>query len=70
VPLLFPYPQPLRFHTRQLPRAFPFDLQELHDKKKQMANIIELSNLSYESRDNFQMDIAAIEQVPSNGTFK
>jgi len=37
--------------------------QELHDKKKQMANIIELSNLAYESRDNFQMEIAAIEQV-------
>lgn len=38
-------------------------LKELHDKKKQMANIIELSNLSYESRDNFQMEIAAIEQA-------
>jgi len=37
--------------------------KELHDKKKQMANIIELSNLSYEARDNFQMEIAAIEQA-------
>jgi len=44
--------------------------QELHDKKKQMANIIELSNLSYESRDNFQMDIAAIEQVLSISIIK
>jgi hypothetical protein len=33
-----------------------------------MANIIELSNLSYESRDNFQMDIAAIEQVLARET--
>jgi DNA repair exonuclease SbcCD ATPase subunit len=37
--------------------------KELHDRKKMMANIIELSNLSYESRDNFQMEIAAIEQA-------
>ena len=37
--------------------------RELHDKKKQMANIIELSNLSYEQRDNSQMEIAAIEQA-------
>jgi hypothetical protein len=39
------------------------NVQELHDKKRAMANIIELSNLSYEARDNFQMEIAAIEQV-------
>merc|ERR1740138_524299 len=37
--------------------------KELHEKKKQMANIIELSNLSYEQRDNSQMEIAAIEQA-------
>jgi len=37
--------------------------QELHDKKRQMANIIELSNLSYEARDNFQMEVAALEQA-------
>ena len=37
--------------------------RELHEKKKQMANIIELSNLSYEQRDNSQMEIAAIEQA-------
>lgn len=36
--------------------------RELHEKKKQMANVIELSNLSYEQRDNYQMEIAAIEQ--------
>jgi hypothetical protein len=29
--------------------------RELLEKKKQMANIIELSNLSYEERDNFQV---------------
>ena len=28
-----------------------------------MANIIELSNLAYEARDNYQMEIAAYEQV-------
>jgi chromosome segregation ATPase len=37
--------------------------KELHDKKKQMASIIEKSNLAYESRDNYQMEIAAIEQA-------
>mmetsp|Transcript_61910 Transcript_61910/g.106372 ORF Transcript_61910/g.106372 Transcript_61910/m.106372 type:complete len:548 (+) Transcript_61910:1-1644(+) len=37
--------------------------KELHEKKRAMANIIELSNLSYEARDNFQMEIAAIEQT-------
>jgi len=35
--------------------------RELHDKKKQMANIIELSNLAYEQRDAAQMEVAAIE---------
>merc|ERR1712227_996865 len=29
--------------------------KELQEKKKQMANIIELSTLSYEQRDNCQM---------------
>uniref|UniRef100_A0A7S1XXH8 ODAD1 central coiled coil region domain-containing protein n=1 Tax=Phaeomonas parva TaxID=124430 RepID=A0A7S1XXH8_9STRA len=37
--------------------------KDLEEKKRQMANIIELSNLSYEQRDNFQMEIAAIEQA-------
>jgi coiled-coil domain-containing protein 63/114 len=36
--------------------------RELHEKKKQMANIIELSNLAYEQRDASQMEVAAIEQ--------
>ena len=35
--------------------------RELHDKKKQMSNIIELSNLAYEQRDAAQMEVAAIE---------
>ncbi|KAF0691983.1 Aste57867_16889 [Aphanomyces stellatus] len=34
-----------------------------NERKKQMANIIELSNLSYEQRDSAQMEIKAIEQV-------
>ena len=37
--------------------------RELHEKKKQMANVIEVSNQAYEQRDNFQMEIAAIEQA-------
>lgn len=37
--------------------------RELHEKKRQMANVIELSNLAYEQRDNYQMEIAAIEQA-------
>ncbi|KAJ8609533.1 hypothetical protein CTAYLR_006021 [Chrysophaeum taylorii] len=37
--------------------------RELHDKKRQMANVIEVSNLAYEQRDNYQMEIAAIEQA-------
>lgn len=37
--------------------------RELQDKKKQMAEIIELSNQSYEQRDTYQMEIAAIEQA-------
>eukprot|EP00937_MAST-01D_sp_MAST-1D-sp2_P006080 g6080.t1 len=36
--------------------------KDLHDKKRQMANIIELSNLAYEQRDASQMEVAAIEQ--------
>lgn len=36
--------------------------KELHEKKKQMANIIESSNLAYESRDQAQMEMTAIEQ--------
>ena len=34
-----------------------------HEKKKQMANIIELSNQAYESRDQGQMEVAAIQQA-------
>ncbi|RHZ14934.1 hypothetical protein DYB37_004608 [Aphanomyces astaci] len=34
-----------------------------NERKKQMANIIELSNLSYEQRDSAQMEIKAIDQV-------
>jgi len=37
--------------------------KELYEKKRQMANIIELSNLAYEARDNYQMEIAAYEQM-------
>ena len=37
--------------------------RDLQDKKRQMAEIIELSNQSYEQRDTFQMEIAAIEQA-------
>mmetsp|Transcript_11365 Transcript_11365/g.39630 ORF Transcript_11365/g.39630 Transcript_11365/m.39630 type:complete len:550 (-) Transcript_11365:22-1671(-) len=36
--------------------------RELHEKKKQMANIIELSNQAYEARDGAQMEIAAVQQ--------
>lgn len=36
--------------------------RELQDRKRQMAEIIELSNQMYEQRDQFQMEIAAIEQ--------
>merc|ERR1712232_518486 len=36
-----------------------------HEKKKQMANIIEMSNQAYESRDQAQMEITAIEQMNS-----
>lgn len=36
--------------------------KELVEKKKQMANIIEMSNLAYEQRDGAQLEIAAIEQ--------
>lgn len=37
--------------------------RELQEKKKLMAEIIELSNQSYEQRDSYQMEIAAIEQA-------
>merc|ERR1712166_1041568 len=37
--------------------------RELHEKKKKMANIIELSNQAYEARDQAQMEIAAIQQA-------
>ena len=37
--------------------------KELHEKKKQMANIIELSNRAYEQRDSAQIEIAAIQQA-------
>jgi hypothetical protein len=37
--------------------------KDLQDKKKLMAEIIEISNQAYEQRDNFQMEIAAIEQA-------
>jgi DNA repair exonuclease SbcCD ATPase subunit len=37
--------------------------RDLHEKKKAMANIIELSNQSYETRDAAQMEIAAIQQA-------
>jgi chromosome segregation ATPase len=37
--------------------------RDLQEKKRQMAEIIELSNQAYEQRDNFQMEVAAIEQA-------
>ncbi|GMH54021.1 hypothetical protein TL16_g01588 [Triparma laevis f. inornata] len=37
--------------------------KELHEKKKQMAHVIELSNMTYEQRDNCQMEITAIDQA-------
>ena len=37
--------------------------RELQERKLRMAEIIELSNQSYEQRDAFQMEIAAIEQA-------
>lgn len=37
--------------------------RELQDRKQKMAEIIETSNQSYEQRDTYQMEIAAIEQV-------
>lgn len=37
--------------------------RELQEKKQAMAEIIELSNQSYEQRDAYQMEIAAIEQA-------
>lgn len=37
--------------------------RELQERKKHMAEIIEVSNQSYEQRDTFQMEVAAIEQA-------
>uniref|UniRef100_A0A7S0XDM7 ODAD1 central coiled coil region domain-containing protein n=1 Tax=Chromulina nebulosa TaxID=96789 RepID=A0A7S0XDM7_9STRA len=37
--------------------------KELYEKKKKMAEIIEVSNQSYEQRDTYQMEISAIEQA-------
>ena len=37
--------------------------RELHDRKQKMAEIIELSNQSYEQRDTYQMEVAAVEQA-------
>jgi hypothetical protein len=37
--------------------------RELQDRKRKMAEIIEVSNQSYEQRDKYQMEIAAIEQA-------
>jgi tetratricopeptide (TPR) repeat protein len=37
--------------------------RDLQEKKRAMAEIIEVSNQAYENRDNFQMEIAAIEQA-------
>lgn len=37
--------------------------RDLQEKKRQMAEIIEMSNQAYEQRDNFQMEVAAIEQA-------
>jgi hypothetical protein len=36
--------------------------RELQDRKRQMAEIIEVSNQMYEQRDQFQMEVSAIEQ--------
>ena len=41
--------------------------KELHEKK-QMANIIEISNQAYEARDQAQMEIAAIQQADAKET--
>jgi len=37
--------------------------KELHEKKKQMAHVIQLTNMTYEQRDNCQMEITAIDQA-------
>ena len=34
--------------------------RELHDKKKEMANVIEISNIAYEARDQAQNEMAAL----------
>eukprot|EP00736_Rhodelphis_marinus_P009779 Rmarinus@m.17933 len=35
--------------------------RELHEKKKEMANIIEISNIAYEARDQAQNEMAALK---------
>lgn len=37
--------------------------RDLAEKKRQMARVIELSNLSYEQRDGFQLETAAVQQA-------
>jgi len=37
--------------------------RDLQERKKKMAEIIEVSNQAYEQRDTYQMEIAAIEQA-------
>lgn len=37
--------------------------RELRERKQKMAEIIELSNQSYEQRDTYQMEVAAVEQA-------
>jgi hypothetical protein len=37
--------------------------RELRERKQKMAEIIELSNQSYEQRDAYQMEVAAVEQA-------
>lgn len=37
--------------------------RELQERKRQMAEIIEVSNQAYEQRDTYQMEVAAIEQA-------
>lgn len=35
--------------------------KELHDKKREMANVIEISNIAYEARDQAQNEMAALK---------
>eukprot|EP00965_Chrysotila_dentata_P112090 3705999-Pleurochrysis_carterae.AAC.2 len=37
------------------------DTQELADKKKEMARIIDISNRAYEARDNAQAEMVALK---------